>query len=177
VRGKFYHIPPYTIDKARVIILEMADHLSYRLVKKGVVTDQLAISIGYESPKEKNVSKASSFELGDSKAEISGRINLDRYTSSSNHFIIQSVALFDQMVSSGLLIRKITTTASHILPDKERQLDLFGDIAKDQKELRLQQTVLAIKAKFGKNSILKGVNLLDGATMKESNNKIGGHNA
>jgi DNA polymerase V len=124
-----------------------------------------------------------------------GSVNLGKYSSSSN-LIIEAVAdLFDRVVDKNLFIRRINVTANHVMNETEvpqpddvvsEQLDLFEspaeqdwkkaeEQAKLDKEKRLQRAILDIKRKMGKNAMLRGMNLLEGATAKERNQQVGGH--
>jgi DNA polymerase V len=117
-----------------------------------------------------------------------GTTNLGRHTSSTK-LIIEAVSeLYDRIVDKNLLIRRVTVTANHLLDEKKAmeknpfvQLDLFTDYSSLQKKLerekQMQRAILGIKKKYGKNAILKGMNLIEGATTKERNDQIGGHRA
>ena len=125
-----------------------------------------------------------------------GSWNLDVYTASTKRIRQGAERLFDSIVNKELLIRRMNLTANHVIRQKDRpqpkqeieQLDLFGlaqeqerqqakDLAQEEKERRLQEATIAIKKKFGKNALLKGTNLQEGATAKERNRQIGGHRA
>ena len=125
-----------------------------------------------------------------------GTINLGRYTSSTKRIMDAAGELFDRITDKNLLIRRLNVTATHVIDEASvpsangdfEQLDLFTDYAaldakrkqEDEelaKEKRVQQAMLTIKKKFGKNAILKGMNLEEGATAKDRNAQIGGHKA
>lgn len=194
---------PYKADKAELVLREMADALSLDLVRKGLVTNQIVITVGYD------VGNLSSRSPGDIVRDVDvdryGRkvpkpahscVNLGVYTSSSKKIMNAVSELFDRIVDKELFIRRLNVTANHVIPETEsaeiaekfEQLDLFSSLEETQmrkmqesaqleKERVMQETMLDIKGKFGKNSILKGMNFEDGATAKERNGQIGGHKA
>lgn len=123
-----------------------------------------------------------------------GTVNLDGYTSSGEELLKAATSLYDRIVDKTLLARRLTLCANHLLDessvpeDLPEQIDLFTDYSAKEKqkkeadtaharERKLQETMLDIKKRFGKNAILKGLNLEDGATARERNNQIGGHKA
>ena len=192
---------PYTAAKARNVVLEMADSLSLDLVDKKLVTDQLVLTIGYDTEsltdrniREKYQGKVATDRYGRQvPAHAHGTANMERPTSSERILMEKAGGLFDRIVNPDLLVRRITLSANHLMhetdiqPDNRAvQLDLFTDYEKLEKEWkaeeevlarerRRQEAVLKIKKKFGKNAILKGLNYADGATQKERNQQIGGH--
>ena len=192
---------PYPMPKARNVVLEMADSLSLELVDKKLVTDQITLTIGYDTlslsdktVREKYSGRIKTDHYGRSVPVHShGTANMDRPTSSTHVLLEKTKELFERIVNPDLLVRRLTLTANHLihesevkLHDETVQLDLFTDYdelerkrkAEEEqlaKERRRQEAVLSIKKKFGKNSILKGLNYLDGATQKERNQQIGGH--
>lgn len=193
---------PYEAAKARLVLREMADQLSLELVEKGLVTDQIVLTVGYDIENLTGPAR---------RAAYSGPVEQDRYgrrvpkaahgaqkldaPSSSTRWIMEAAsALFDRIVDGGLLVRRMYLVAAHIVPEDEaqpeemEQLDLFTDLATEDarreaeqaalaREKKLQETTLAIKKKFGKNAILKGMSLEEGATARERNARIGGHKA
>ena len=201
--GQVLH-QPYEGDKARLVLREMADSLSMDLVDKGFVTDQLVVTIGYDIENLTNPERRKKYH-GDVVKDHYGRqipkhahgtINLDRFTSSTKQIMDAAGELFDRIADRNLLIRRLNITATHVIneasaPSEEgnyEQLDLFTDYAaldakrkqKDEelaREKKVQQAMLAIKKKFGKNAVLKGMNLEEGATAKDRNEQIGGHKA
>ena len=120
-----------------------------------------------------------------------GTVNLPEHSSSSKEIIEAVVGLFDDIVDDDLLVRRVTISANHVISEKvmekkkvPEQLDLFTDVEERQKEIealqkekQLQRAVLHIHKKYGKNALLKGMNLQDGATMRERNEQVGGHKA
>ena len=177
--GQVLHCP-YTAEKTRLIVKEMTDQLLLQLVDKGLVTDQMVLTIGYGRKIPKSAH---------------GSVNIGRFTSSAKLATETVLKLYDTIIDQNLLVRRLSLTANHVVPEgseptrkKPQQLDLFTDYEalekKEQeekaaldKEKKMQQAMLQIKKKFGKNAILKGMNLLDGATAKERNEQIGGHKA
>lgn len=195
---------PYEASKAKLVLREMADSLSLDLVDKGLVTDQIVLTVGYDIENLTDAARGGGYK-GNVTTDAYGRqvpapshgsINLDRFTSSSR-IIVQAVAeLADRLVDGKLLVRRLNVVANHVIPHAqakaqepaERQLNLFVDQEAEQarkeretaslaKEHRMQQALLDIRAKLGKNAILRGMNLADGATAKERNAQIGGHKA
>ncbi len=201
--GQVLH-EPYTFKKARVVIKEMADAISMDLLDKGLVTDQLVVTVGYDRTSLENPEIRAKYH-GPVVTDYYGRevpksahgtANLDRQTSSTSLIMTAVENLFDRIVNKDLLVRRLNITTNHVIPesrvkkqdDKMVQLDIFTDyetLAKQKKEeeerlvkeRRVQEALLAIKKQFGKNSILKGLNFEDGATAKDRNEQIGGHKA
>ena len=190
---------PYEFDKARLVVREMADALALDLVDKGSVTDQLVLTVGYDI---ENLSGPRPAYQGGVTVDRYGRkipkhahgtANLPGYTSSGEDLLRAVTELYDRIVDKNLLVRRLSLCANHLLPESEapkahegEQLDLFTDYAAEAKkreeadaahtkERRLQETMLGIKKKYGKNAILKGMNLEEGATAQERNRTIGGH--
>ena len=193
----------YTAEKARLIIWEMADLLSLELVQKRLVTDQLVLTIGYDSANLTDLQKKGKYR-GEIKKDHYGRsipkqahgsINLDRKTSSGRQIEAAAKKLYDQLVNPELMVRRIYLVANHLKREEtavqERQfeqMDLFTDYKKQEKERaaeeknmekerKLQEAVLSIKDRYGKNAILRGKNLEEGARSRERNEQIGGHRA
>lgn len=187
---------PYPNDKARIIIQEMADLLALDLVDKGLMTDQVVLTVGYDISNITN-SKISGAYRGEIKTDYYGRkipkhargtANLKRMTSSTTLITEGLIKLFDDLVNPDLLVRRVSIVANHISDELTvknqpvfEQLDMFtnyedkkNDID-EEKEKKLQHVMLGIKKKYGKNAILKGLNFQDGATTKERNKQIGGH--
>ena len=194
---------PYTADKARLVVREMADQLVLDLVSKGLVTDRLVLTVGYDIDNLNDPARRINYH-GRTETDRYGRTlpksahgtqSLGELTSSTRKLMDAATALFDRIIDPNLLIRRMYLVADHILPESDapqparcEQLDLFTDYAAEQerrraeqaaleRERKLQQAALAIKSKYGKNALLKGMNLEEGATAIERNGKIGGHNA
>ncbi len=193
---------PYTFDKARVVLREMADQLSLDLLDNRLVTNQLVLTVGYDrkSLETDNGRKRYRGEVTKDRygravpKHAHGTENMDRYTSSSKLILDTATALFDRIMNPDLLVRRIYLTANHVIPETSvsavdfEQLNLFTDYdeldkkreerkAQLDKERKQQQAILEIKRKYGKNAILKGMNFLDGATGRDRNGQIGGHRA
>lgn len=186
----------YNHQKAKTILHEMAEEISLDLVKQNHITDQISLYIGYDN---QNIT----FYEGEVKLDrynrktpkpYLGRQKLPFYTNSLNQIKKAIFALFDKEVNSSLSIRRINITALNVIDEKdvpskkEEQLSLFIDYDEQQqkdrklqiemeKENQLSRTLLSIKEKFGKNSVLKMNDLEEEATAKERNNQIGGHKA
>ncbi len=191
---------PYPFEKARLAAHEMADLLSLDLVDKGLAADQIVLTVGYDMENLKNGNRSYSGETTTDRygrkipKHAHGTANLDRYTSSSRLIIQAALELFDRIVNPDLLVRRLYLTANHVLAEKDvpenssgQQLSLFS-YAENQaqqeareaellREKKMQEAVLEIKRRFGKNAILKGMNLVEGATAKDRNGRIGGHKA
>ncbi len=200
--GQVLHCP-YTAQKTRLVVKEMADQLSLQLVDQGLVTDQMVLTVGYDIENLTDPKRSGSYRGEVTKDRYGRNIpkhahgteNLGCFTSSTRQILDAVLALYDRIIDEKLLIRRVYLTANHVMPETEvkrepvaEQLDLFTDYAaleqkrqKEQQELerekRLQHAMLDIKKKFGKNAILKGMNLCEGATAKERNDQIGGHKA
>lgn len=186
---------PYTAQKARLVVREMTDLLALDLVDKGLVTDQLVLTLGYdiENLTDPNIAKLYQGEIVTDHygrkvpKHAHGTGNLPHPTASSKELLRCVTELYDRIVDSRLLLRRITIAACHVVPEAAArdtsqpiQLDLFSEpIDEDavQREKRQQQAVLSIRKKYGKNAILKGMNFEEGATAIERNSQIGGHKA
>lgn len=192
---------PYDFEKARLIVREMADLLALDLVDRHLLTNQMVLTVGYdmESLHDKNKEYKGEVTIDRYGRKIPkhahGTVNLHHRTSSAKQMIEEILALYDRIVDRKLLIRRIYLTANHVVDEsvseeKEtyEQLDLFTDYTAQQeerkkeeeqleKERKMQQAVLSIKKKFGKNSILKGTSLEEGAMTIKRNGQIGGHKA
>lgn len=185
---------PYPFEKAKLVVWEMADQLSLDLVAKGLVTDQLTLTVGYDIESLTPV-YAGAVTLDHYGRKVPkhahGTHHLPRFTASSRQLTSSLVALFDAIVNPALLVRRLNITAEHILPQQQLsqesglQLDLFSPktddaeitSAEDQREYARQKLLLEIKNRYGKNAILKGKDFLDGATTLDRNRQIGGHRA
>ena len=195
---------PYEYDKAKLVLREMADLLVLDLVDKGLVTNQIVITIGYDIENLTDPIRRKNYK-GEIVTDPYGRqipkhshgsINLKQYCSSTKIILDAVSELYDCVINPELLVRRLNITANNViseseaksLPQPSEQLDLFTDYAAlDEqraqqeaemvKEKKVQQALLDIKKKFGKNAILKGMNFEDGATAKDRNQQIGGHRA
>lgn len=186
---------PYPYEKAKLVANEMAESLALDLVAKGLVTDQIVATIGYDRCNEEYKGEYSVDRYGRKVPKHAhGTANLGRQTASEK-LIKKAVAeLFERIVDRSLSVRRLYITATHVVPESQkregtvRQLDLFTDEETEEKrrqaedaelarEKKRQEAVLEIKNKYGKNAILKGMNLEEGATAKSRNEQIGGHKA
>lgn len=200
--GQVLHYP-YEFDKARLVVKEMIDLMALDLVDKGLVTNQIVLTIGYdiENMTDKNRSQSykgtvtTNYYGKKVPKPAHGTTNLPKQTSSTTLITNAVMELYDKIVNKKLLIRRINIVANKLVDEhsvknanKYEQLDLFTDYeilkkqrekenAESEREKRMQNTILDIKKKFGKNAILKGMNLQEGATAKDRNNQIGGHKA
>lgn len=172
---------PYDFHKARIIVQEMTELLVLDLVDKGLVTDNLTLTIGYD---RSNVEEG--IYQGEVKNDRYGRTipksahgtaNLGTTSCSTKKIMTAIMELYDRIVSKELLVRRVTLSANHLVEESYEQLDLFTDPAELAKERKMQEAMLSIKKKFGKNAILKGTNFEEGATTRDRNNQIGGHRA
>ena len=197
---------PYAFDKAKLIVREMTDLLVLDLVDKGLVTDQMVLTIGYdiENLTDPEISKSYHGEVTTDHygrkipKHAHGTANLSRRTSSGMLIMDAVMALFDRVADRNLLVRRINITANHAADERSvtsvknpgsfEQLDMFTDYEAVQKkvdeeekaltrEKKMQEAVIEIKKKFGKNAVLKGMNLEEGATTASRNRQIGGHKA
>ena len=200
--GQVLHCP-YDFDKARLIVKEMTDLMVLDLVDKGLVTDQIVLTVGYDvenltNPKRRNryngVVTTDRYGRKVPK-HAHGTANLERQTSSTILITEAVLNLYDRIVDKNLLIRRINLSANKLTDEnvankaaEYEQLDLFTDYttkaihdAKEAevfgREKRMQKAIITIKKRFGKNAILKGMNLEEGATAKDRNEQIGGHKA
>ena len=197
--GQVLH-SPYEVEKARLVVKEMVDSLALDLVDKRLVTDQLVLTVGYDieslSPERGYTGLVITDSYGRQLPQHAhGTVNLGQFTSSSRRMTLAVLELFDRIVDRKLLVRRINLVAAHVLHEsqigkdkKPRQLDLFTDYTAEQKreeqeqgqlqrERKRQEAILKIRERYGKNALLKGMNLEEGATTRERNQQIGGHKA
>ncbi len=192
---------PYKFEEGKLIIREMTDLLVLDLVEKGLVTDQMVLTVGYDIENLADPEKLRMYQ-GRITTDPYGRkvpksahgsINLGRQTSSTALIMEAVTALYEQIVDRELTVRRMYVVANHIAPESsvteaEVQLDLFTDyeaLAVQQereakqlkKERSMQRAMLQIRQKYGKNAILKGMNFEEGATTRERNGQVGGHRA
>ncbi len=187
---------PYSYDKTKLIVREMAELLALDLVSKKLVTEQLVLTIGYDID---NITDDYNGEItidnyGRAIPKSShGTINLDYKTSSSKIITTAMIKLYDKIINPKLSVRRVTMAATKLANEEEekgklryRQLDLFSSLDGENNKLdydrevlkeenNLQNAMLKIKEKYGKNAILKGMDLEDGATTMDRNRQIGGH--
>lgn len=192
---------PYHFEKGRIVVREMAELLTLDLVKQALVCDQMTLTVGYDIT---SLTNGGSTYDGPVTTDAYGRqlpkhahgtANLGRQTSSTRLIVDAVMELYTRIVDPRLLVRRVNLTANHVVPEGDaadgaacEQLDLFTDYDAQQeqrrqeeaaleRERRMQHAVLDIQKKYGKNAILKGLNLQEGATTITRNQQIGGHKA
>lgn len=195
---------PYDFKRARIIVQEMAEAAALNLVSKHLVTNQIVLTIGYDIESLTSQKKGFRYDGPITKdyygryvpKQAHGSENIENYTSSTRIITNAVISLFDRIINKNLLVRRLNLTTNNIIPEDRAyeesaspiQLDLFTDYEELEKqkkekekrlakERRIQEALLNIKSRFGKNSILRGLNLEDGATAIERNKQIGGHKA
>ena len=200
--GQVLHCP-YDFEKAKLVVKEMTDQMVLDLVDKKLVTDQIVLTVGYDIENLNNADRRKQYH-GEVTIDRYGRripkhahgtTNLKRQTSSTKMIMDAVIKLYDRIVDRNMLIRRINITANRLVDESSvkkeevyEQLDLFTDYEAQRKkqeeeeaaldrEKRMQEAMLNIKKKFGKNAVLKGMNLQEGATARDRNEQIGGHKA
>lgn len=194
---------PYSFEKARLVVREMADALSLDLVRKRLVTNSVELTVGYDrinlETTELSLRYKGSVTQDRYGREVPksahGTQNMDRYTSSTKLITKAVTELYDRIVDKDLFVRRMYVVAKHVINEESvpenhepEQLSFFVDFEKEDKkretenrklerERRAQEAILSIKERYGKNAILKGMNLEEGATAAERNSQIGGHKA
>ena len=194
----------YTAEKGKLVMKEMIDKLILKLVEKGLVTDHIVITVGYDM-ESLEIPEIRENYRGEITKDWYGRLvpkqahgsaTLDRPTSSTKTIMEAAENLYDRIVDPILLVRRITVAAARVIPESEargdeaayEQMDLFTDYealekeraqlkAKEDREKRMQKAILDIRKRFGNNAVVRGMNLEEGATAIERNSQIGGHNA
>lgn len=189
----------YNFEKTRLIVKEMLDLLVLDLVDKGLLTNMIVISVGYDIENLKNKDISSNYK-GEITTDYFGRkipkhahgtVNLDEYTSSTKIITNKVLELYDKIVNKSLLIKRVNLSACSLVLESDyeikpkiKQISIFDEQENEsiqkkdlEKERKTQEAILKIKKKFGKNSVLKGMNLEDGATTIDRNKQIGGHKA
>lgn len=194
---------PYSFEKARLIVREMTDLLVLDLVEKNLAADQMVLTVGYDIDNLTDPAIRNRYK-GEITVDHYGRrvpkhahgsVNLGCRTSSTQIITDAVMDLYDRIVDPGLLVRRVTVSANHVAKETQgepeasyEQLDLFTDYEARERERRereerlakerkLQEAMLSVKKKYGKNAMLKGMNLQEGAMTVERNNQIGGHKA
>ena len=184
---------PYAHEETGIVVREMADMLSMDLLDKGLVTDQIVLTVGYdrESLSDPNIMYTGPVTVDHYGRRVPkhacGTANLGRHCASTRLIVEAVMELFDKCVDPNLLCRRINLTANHVIRERDipakpmEQMNLFGEEPEDSDDLvrekRRQQAVLEIRKKYGKNAILKGTSFEKGATARERNQQIGGHKA
>jgi DNA polymerase V len=189
---------PYSYDKARMIVREMTDGLVLDLVDKGLLTDQIVLTVGYDieslTPEYKGAVETDWYGRKVPKM-AHGSENIGKLTSSTKLIMDAAMRLYDRIVDKKLLVRRMYVVANHIADaaaaraePKFEQMDLFSNMEEEKekrekeeaaraKEEWLQQAMLTIKKRYGKNAILHGTSYEEGATGRDRNRQIGGHKA
>ncbi|MBR6616423.1 MAG: DNA methylase [Oscillospiraceae bacterium] len=192
---------PYEFEKGRLIVREMTELLVLDLVEQGLATDQIVLTVGYDIGNLADTERASMYR-GEVTSDHYGRkvpksahgsVNLGKHTSSTKNIIEKVLGLYDRIVDRDLTVRRLCLAANHIISEQEVkedavQLELFTDydalVRKQEaeaamldREKKMQRAILAIRKKYGKNAILKGMNFEEGATTIERNGQVGGHRA
>jgi len=192
---------PYSSEKAKLVVREMTEQLVLQLVEKRLLTDQIVLTIGYDIENLSNSELMKSYK-GEIQTDFYGRkvpkhahgtANIQRHTSSTMLIMEAVMNLYDRIIDKRLSVRRITISANKLINENSmekiqsfEQLDLFTDYdtLKEMreneeksflKERKIQQATINIRNRFGKNAILKGTNLQEGATAKDRNKQIGGH--
>ncbi|MBE5806405.1 MAG: DNA methylase [Clostridiales bacterium] len=189
--GQVLHCP-YNFENAKLIVKEMVELLALDLVKKRLVTNQIVLDIGYDKD-NLNVPNLYKGEITVDKygrnipKNAHGTVNIDHRTSSSKIIINSVVNLYNEIVNNKLLIRRINITANNVVnentcEEKNEQINIFVNYEElnkkrkqEQKERELQKAIIDIKDKYGKNAIIKGMNLQEEGTTIERNKQVGGH--
>ncbi len=186
------HAYPY--EKAKLIVKEMAENLSFGLVRRELITSKIVLHIIYDvsnlSPSNKYTGETDYDHYGRKVPKHAhGTINLDHKTASTKSIMEGAVELFDRIINPNLLVRKIYITACDVVNEDDyknillfEQMNIFIDYneleeqrKKERSEKSLQKAMIGIKDKFGKNAVLKGMNFIEGGTMIERNGQVGGH--
>lgn len=197
--GQVLHCP-YPYDKARLIVQEMMEQLALDLLDKGLVTDQIVLTIGYENLNAQELKDYPGVVSTDDYGRkipkhANGSFSLPHPTSSARLLVSAALEIFDRVVDPALMVRRVNVVASRTSDETTaqihpvvEQLDLFTDYEAEmrrreeeeqllKRERSCQLAVLEIRRRFGKNAILRGMNLQEGATMRDRNQQIGGHKA
>ena len=172
---------PYPFDKARLVVREMVDTVSMRLVENDLVAKGMVLTVGYD---RENVDKG--IYHGETVQDFYGRTipkpahgtaSIGHYTSSQSAFAEAVMRLFDRIVDPQLTVRRLNLVTIDVVDESNQGYDLFTDAQKQEREKKRLKAELLIKKRFGKNAIVKGMDLQEGATTVERNGQIGGHRA
>lgn len=193
--GQVLHCP-YNYENTKLIVKEMTELLALDLVEKGLVTNQIVLEIGYDvdNLKDQAISSLYNGEITTDKygrkvpKHAHGTINIDHQTASSKVLIEHIMKLYEQIVNKQLLVRRININVNNVVNENMvktsdyEQINLFVDYKevnkkrkKEKAEKEIQKAMIGIKSKYGKNAILKGMNLQKEGTTIERNKQIGGH--
>ena len=172
---------PYPFDKARLVVREMVDTVSMTLIAHDLVTNAMVLTVGYD---RENVDKGiyhgitvTDFYGRTIPKPAHGTASIGYYTSSQSVMADAVMKLFDRIVDPKLTVRRLNLVAADIVDASHEQYDLFTDVKKQEREKKRLKAELLIKKRFGKNAIVKGMDLQEGATTIERNGQIGGHKA
>lgn len=189
---------PYSAEKAKLIVREMTDQLVLDMVRKRVVTDQIVLNINYDHtgiPEDYSGKLVLNYYGKKAPKPAHGSVNLGKYTASTKIILSAMMQLCDRILDKELLVRRLNVAVNHVIYEKDMpeedtpvQYGLFDDVdalerkreqekATLAKERKLQEAMLAIKGKYGKNAVLKGMNFQEDATARERNGQVGGHHA
>ena len=188
---------PYSFEETRLIVREMADALVLDLVDKGLATDQIVLAVNYDAENLKTPEARTVFDgavdldwYGRSAPKaVNGSRNLGGHTASTKRIVEAAVSLFEQIADPALSVRRLGLAANHVRSEAElarepAQLSLFSDPETDAaresdriKERRQQEAILSIRKKYGKNAIVKAMNLQEAGTAMDRNEQVGGHKA
>ncbi len=188
---------PYDFEKGRLVVTEMTDLLVLDLVEKRLVTDQMVLTVGYDVENVKDGAFSGETETDrygrKTPKQAHGSVNLGLFTSSTRLIMEKVTELYDRIVDRNLTVRRMYVVANHVIDEdsvpkkpEQTQITMFDDTeaeekkeaaekAAREKERRVQKAAIEIKKKFGKNAVLKGMNLREGATAIERNKQVGGH--
>lgn len=187
----------YKVSMARIVVHEMADQLALDLVRKNAVCDQIHLAVSYDCSSDISEYDGAVYKNRYGKTEpkpVNGTQNLGRQTASAKMIIAAALKIYDSIVDRFLMVKRLNITANHVIPVSQAQTEifvqysLFDDMeaitarqkqeeANLEKEKRLQQAMIAIKKRFGKNAVMKAMNFQEGATAIERNSQVGGHKA
>ena len=191
---------PYNYEKTKLVVKEMTEALVLDLVSRGLVTNHVVLTIGYDIDNLKRINDYEGEVVTDYYGRMvpkpaHGTVMLSEKTSSTRLLVDKVIKLFDRIIDKKLLVRRIYVVFGNVLDEKKsssetryEQINLFMDYnevcnkrledeIREKKEKKIQRTMIDIKNKFGKNAIFKGMNLKDGGTAIDRNNQIGGHRA
>ena len=172
---------PYSFEKARLVVREMVDTVTMSLVEHNLVAKGMVLTVGYD---RENVDKG--IYHGETVVDFYGRtipkpahgtVTLGHYSSSQSAFADLVMKLFDRIVNPELTVRRLNLVAIDVVDEGNEGFDLFTDVKKQEREKKRLKAELMIKKRFGKNAIVKGMDLQEGATTVERNGQIGGHRA
>lgn len=151
----------YSFEECRLIVKEMTDSLCLDMLDKGIVTDSISLMLG--------------FSRGVEREPIRGTVSLDICTNSYKYIIPHVMELYEKIADRNLFIRRLNVSCNRMIDEAYEQYNLFTDPAEVERERKLQKAALEIKKKFGKNALVRGMDLQEEGTAMERNRQIGGH--